>query len=146
MKRYSLAPRKRIVIEPGASFECANPSWERPFSVERTEIGTRVYYLCRFTEPDPTMTDDRYDFDRFVAVWDKPSGIVEVQNFGQLKKDKPFPVDAVSVGNALLERLQCPGCKAVVRMRSKVLRRARELVVTQYTCPKCGYKDVDYFD
>lgn len=144
--KFMMPPPLKIEIEAGVSFNCHNKSWERPFTVERTEVGTRVYYLCRFTTPDPTSISDHYEFNRFVAVVDKPSGFVEVQNLGQGKGQPEAPTDVVSLGNALLERLACPSCKALVRMRSKVIKRRVELVVRQYTCPACGFKDVDYCD
>ena len=146
--RLKLAPRGTLTLERGVTFDVMNTSWVRPFNIEqRLEVGTKRYYLCRFTQPDPdrSMVTD-YEFMRFVAVHDTTSGITDVQNLTQRVGTPEEEVNLVHKGDGMLERFRCPGCHQYVRMRSRVLKRRVELIVTQYTCPKCGHQDVDYCD
>lgn len=149
-----------LIIDKDVAVDAVNPSWNRPFEIveQKAKVmsngATARFFLCRFTKPDPERAahPDRYreydpDFHSFGVAHVEGTKITEAWCILAFRgTTKPEDIDIVTRGEGELRRHECPNCKQYVVFRTRVLRRRVELVVTQYTCPKCGHKDVDYLD
>jgi predicted RNA-binding Zn-ribbon protein involved in translation (DUF1610 family) len=138
-----------LTIEPGVEVRAVNPSWRRPFKiVKREERDGIVAFLCKFTEMDPDRNPSFPNdpiFNYFRVAHHKASGITDA---GCALTHLPDEVPGLDFDRAVgdLDRFKCPKCGEHVRLRSRVLKRRVELVVTQYTCPKCGHSEIDCLD
>jgi hypothetical protein len=126
-----------------------NPSWVRTFAVVKAaEEDGCLFFLCRWTEKNPEETSsDQFPFNWFGAVHHKKSGIQTLWSIIGKDADSRKERDRyIETGKREIERFRCYHCNEIVTVKCTSRWLGPECVKITYTCPKCGYKDIDVAD